>query len=853
VSHVGGKTRLDIAKESLKWIVSNSELNKGANFGLMTWDRRARKEVDIGPEGANRIYNTIDAIKANCPWSGCTNIGAAMSWSQGYLSVPGKLKIDDCQKTALIVLSDGAFNAGISQGNNLAKELYDRRGISTFVVSLASGTQQTHKDLAKAGGTYTDDGDDTNDYSPIEVANKQKLIDALIDLVRLSIDDNKSTFTKPVLIEESQDEDYIYQSTFEYVKSHQWKGYLKKYKLKKGIPENQATWDAAKILNARNASDRKIWTIANIYGIDTSLNNFVSSNSADLEFLLWKYAAEDPTDTEVKNLINFVRGVDVYNEVTESDEQTDGLVSGERWKLADIYHSEMKVVGPPSAAVDQSNANTEAYYRAANEYDNFVNGNECGGSCRTRKQVVYVGANDGLLHAFNSKNGEEMWAFMPPMKLRDIRKIISNKDKESHSIYGVDGSPIIKDVYYNKKWRTVLLAGLGRGGGGYFALDVTDPDTPSFLFAFRNDLVNKIISHWDSDGDVTEVGYGGDDFAKDFEYDYSKIGDSTSTPQILLIPYKDTQKWVAVFGAGFNAGVNSTYGSSIYVIDLENDGKVLQRIDISDTGNNDIANSIPAAVLAITPDSTPSADYKGAMIYFADLESSLWKLNLTDQGTLFDTTQIFSAESSFANDRMEFFQTTASIDSAAKLWLYYGTGNQQKLQRMSSSIENRIYGIKGLDYPQFAAVKNLSTIKQLKDTTLTSASCPSDADLGWYVNLDKNEKITGQLAIFNETIFASRYIPNDQDVCSVGNGVLSEHDFMCGNVLRKNKLGEGIPTGAVAYKGKIYLGISGDASGEIKDKDGIIGQRKKNLVVLNPTKGLTVKDAVSLESWREIW
>nr|HIL76819.1 hypothetical protein [Rhodospirillales bacterium] len=779
-----------------------------------------------------------------------------MSWSQGYLSVPGKLKIDDCQKTALIVLSDGAFNAEVSQGNKLAKELYDRRGISTFVVSLASGTQQTHKDLAEAGGTYTDDGDDTNDYSPIEAANKQKLIDALIEFIRLSIDDTKSTFTKPVLKQESQDEDYIYQSTFKYIQRHQWKGYLKKYKLDSdGIPEDQATWDAAKKLNARNASDRNIWTIANIYGIDTSLNNFVSSNSEALEFLLWKYAPEDPTDTEVKNLINFVRGVDVYNEVTESDEKTDDLVSGERWKLADIYHSELKVHGPPSATVDQSNTNTEAYYRAANEYDNFVNSNECGSSCRTRKEVVYVGANDGLLHAFNAKNGEEMWAFMPPMKLRDIRNIISNKDKESHSIYGVDGSPIIKDVYYNEKWRTVLLAGLGRGGGGYFALDVTDPDTPSFLFAFRNDLVNKIISHWDSGGDVTEVGYGGGDFAKDFEYDYSKIGDSTSTPQILLIPYNNTQKWVAVFGAGFNAGVNNTYGSSIYVIDLENDGKVLQRIDISDTGNNDIANSIPAAVLAITPDSTPSAAYKGAMIYFADLESSLWKLNLTDQGTLFDKTQIFSAESSFANDRMEFFQATASIDSAATLWLYYGTGNQQKLQRMSSSIENRIYGIKGLDYPQFEAV-NLSTIKQLKDTTLTSASCPSDADLGWYVNLDKNEKITGQLAISNGTIVASRYIPNDQDVCSVGTGALSEHDFTCGNVLRTNKLGEGIPTGAVVFKGRIYFGISGNVSASIvRDEKGEeTGNIKDNVGMVNGAKDdLKAENAVNLESWREMW
>ena len=75
------------------------------------------------------------------------------------------------------------------------------------------------------------------------------------------------------------------------------------------------------------------------------------------------------------------------------------------------------------------------------------------------------------------------------------------------------------------------------------------------------------------------------------------------------------------------------------------------------------------------------------MVYFADLEGSLWKLNLTNQGTLFDYTQIFKADSTFDNDRMESFQVTPSIDGEKNLWLYYGTGNQQKIQRISNLFE----------------------------------------------------------------------------------------------------------------------------------------------------------------------
>ena len=131
-------------------------------------------------------------------------------------------------------------------------------------------------------------------------------------------------------------------------------------------------------------------------------------------------------------------------------------------------------------------------------------------------------------------------------------------------------------------------------------------------------------------------------------------------------------------------------------------------------------------------------------------------------------------------------------------------------------------------------------------------------DLGWYVNLDKNEKVTGQLAIHNEVIYASRYVPNTEDLCGLGDAYLSDHGYMCGNVLRKSKkktyLGKGIATGAVIYKDKIYIGISGGGSGKILDGDNKIGERKENLIMFNPVKGNEKsKGSVSLESWREVF
>ena len=83
------------------------------------------------------------------------------------------------------------------------------------------------------------------------------------------------------------------------------------------------------------------------------------------------------------------------------------------------------------------------------------------------------------------------------------------------------------------------------------------------------------------------------------------------------------------------------------------------------------------------------------MVYFADYEGKLWKINLTDQGTLYDSQYLFDAGASRENERKVMFEVAASIDEITnKLWLYYGTGDQQQLASTSSLIQNQLYGIK---------------------------------------------------------------------------------------------------------------------------------------------------------------
>ena len=95
---------------------------------------------------------------------------------------------------------------------------------------------------------------------------------------------------------------------------------------------------------------------------------------------------------DAKKLINFIRGVDVFDEVEGKDE---------RWKLGDIYHAELAVMGAPAAKITDNpdKKHTDAGYRFSKSYTTFSS------SHKNRVKVVFAGANDGMLHAFNLDTG----------------------------------------------------------------------------------------------------------------------------------------------------------------------------------------------------------------------------------------------------------------------------------------------------------------------------------------------------------------------------------------------------------------------------------------------------------------
>jgi type IV pilus assembly protein PilY1 len=852
-------SRENAIKCVLTRLMQNEEVTSKANFGLEIWSDRpwagnTKMLIKVDENGAENILPLLcDSSVSSCtaaydlPFGsqGGTDLFQGLQVAEDYFNnrapagfTPGPIDPNQpCQQNFIIVLSDGE---GWGSPNSVASRLLSELKIKTFVVGFAvdsdaSAVENAYQSLSVAGGT--------SPFSPLYANDEVGLQNTLLSFIAQTQRSALSyTGTAPTIPSGSGDN--IYQSSFTIPRYGQWTGKLTKYALNSNTGDvGSSVWEAGEELNGKTAVDRQIWT--STIGIAAGLNNFATASLSALKALMYDDVTP-PTDDEASKLINFVRGQDSYdeNKNSQTTDQRD-------WKLGDIYHSEMAIVGPPKA-IDTAKAgdtNTEEYFKLQNGYQAFIDANA------SRDTIIYVGANDGMLHAFKDSTGEELWGFIPPQVLPKLRLMDSGVEHVTIPIYGVDGSPVVKDIYYGGQWRTVLMAGLGREGYGYFALDVTNPSSPSFLFAFENDPQNEVIRHWASNGTYTQQSYG----SVSVDYDYSQVGEALAPPTIFLVSDGGSQKSVAAIGGGLNNTDDKDYGFAVYLIDIADQGKVWRVIDLPDAAGG-FNNSHPAQVTAVTADTTSAATYtpryKGAMLYSADMESKVFKIDKANMGSsgLRDSTQYFDAGGNDVNQRASFNPVTASIDSADKLWIYFGTGNLDRLQLSLSTIQNRIFGIKDTLFPWFDN-SHSTNYSRLKDVTDEGATCPGESDKGWYINLGRDEKVSSKIELNKQVLFAPIYKPDTTQPCFPGTSTLAELGYSCGNSLRRTELGAGLITGARIFKDKVYLGVSGipiaDSETEVALDNNFI---KKGSIVsgapIAAAESSSSQEAV-LESWRE--
>lgn len=247
--------------------------------------------------------------------------------------------------------------------------------------------------------------------------------------------------------------------------------------------------------------------------------------------------------------------------------------------------------------------NSDVWYTAGvpnagytiNGYGGFVTGNA------NRKSMIYVGANDGMLHGFDASTGLEKIAYIPEGLGSRLSALTS--PGYVHGFY-VDGSPFTADAYVGGAWRTYLAGFTGLGGKGYFVLDVTAPST----FGAANAAATVVLDKTGTASMDADVGYMP-----------GKVVTSQTTPsRAMQITRMNNNRWALIMGNGYNSASEKAV---LLVQYLDGDKKLLKlTADNTPGGANGMA---PPQLVDLNGDGTPDVAYAG------DLKGRLWKFDLS--------------------------------------------------------------------------------------------------------------------------------------------------------------------------------------------------------------------------------
>lgn len=553
--------------------------------------------------------------------------------------------------------------------------------------------------------------------------------------------------------------------------------------------------------------------------IDFTAANFPTPSSSEHNA---RYLGFDSSSSNAgAELVNYIRGEEISGLRSRTiDFDNDGF--DEVWRLGDLIHSAPVVVGRPSTRYDLSqNDNTYAAFR--NQYTN-------------RRQVIYVGGNDGMLHAFNggfynpstlefqttaSSNpttqeladahalGDELWAYVP-MNLLPHLKWLSETDYPH--VYYVDGAPKTFDVNifpddatHPKGWGTILVVGMRFGGGeitvnttgssggnktfrsSYMIFDITDPEQEPVLIAEIND---------------EELGYtlGNPVVVK------SRIPSNSGS-----FASPATNKWVLLFGSG-PAGTDpttkaqalelgqSSQAARVYGYDLNN--KTLLTLGASSEKELTLSgetNSFVGGFTAVDWDN----DYVDDVVYFgtvggtiASPAGNLKRLVLPSDMDIKSTATVNNLVSGAAQP----FSSAPSFsrDIKGNRWVYAGTGRHLVDDDNLSAVQQSFYGVieptttsfttsvskAGLADTSGLVVKTDGTVETAGGTspiiggsTVTNfdeLKAAVDGKGGWYFDLQNasSRNVTNSILVGESVVF-TEYEPSGLQCEPEGQGYLN--------------------------------------------------------------------------------
>ena len=330
--------------------------------------------------------------------------------------------------------------------------------------------------------------------------------------------------------------------------------------------------------------------------------------------------------------------------------------------------------------------------------------------------IAYQAANDGMLHAFDADNGNELWAYVPYNAL-DRLKHLADPLYEHRFI--VDGTPAAAKI--EGETRTILVGGLRGGGAGFYALDITDPRPGS-----ESSLAGKVL--WEFPNASTPAGT------------LNKLGSSFGKPVIVKT---SGNGWVVLLTSGYN---NASGKGHLFVLDAVS-GSLLKTLD---TPSGEGLAHVSAWV-----DDPAAAEPTVEFAYGGDLGGNLWRFDMRgDVG-------------SWTVSRLVSFGSSQPITSAPELtfvdknrMILVGTGQLLGDADLTTSATQSVYGVidRGTEItePSKKLFKQTLTEKSGGIRHVTNTDVDFSSYDGWRFDLPSGERVSTDPSVaFGALVFTS--------------------------------------------------------------------------------------------------
>jgi type IV pilus assembly protein PilY1 len=513
-------------------------------------------------------------------------------------------------------------------------------------------------------------------------------------------------------------------------------------------PQLTQKWNFTDVLSAQAAGTG--WdTGRRIVSFNSSTRSGVAFRLANLATAQQSALNTPYKGSDAANYLNYLRG----DRTNEQASTVTGSTKAYRTRVnlvGDIVNAKARPVSAPNFNYSDSANPGYSAFRL---------------SKANRPTVVYVGANDGMMHAINGAltgagAGQEIFAYVPAAVISgpnntpgvDGLAALGNPNFTHH--YYVDGQLDVFDIDFSRTagsgstspdWHSVLIGGLGKGGKSYYAIDVTDPAA----FTSEGAAAGKIL--WE----FTDPDLG---------YTYGDVG-VVKTRQY---------GWVVVFVSGYN----NADGKGYFFVVNPRTGQLLQKIS---TGSGSLA--VPAGLAHVNGFVPDRTDGTVDAAYAGDLQGNLWRLDLTAAtGNYPAPVLIATLADPSGNPQPVTSRPLIEIDPATlRRYVLIGTGRLLDPTDIASTQIQSYYAIRDGDYRTFNRPADLPTgvsfpirrSNMVPNTDLSNGvNMTAATTMGWYLDLGQANGNTGPAwrVILDSTVLLGQVgfapmLPNG-DACS---------------------------------------------------------------------------------------